>query len=145
MSKLPFEDGDVVRLKVSGLYLSPAADGLFESRASTPGPDDPGQFTMVRKGGRAWAFQSVQLKPQAPPKKYITISANGSVLCNASVPLSSETFVLKGCDPRNVQFENQGNGKLLMASIPANNKLEKFACIDRAVGEGKTDFEIERQ
>jgi hypothetical protein len=139
MTKLPFEDGDAVRLKVMALYLSPTTDGSFECRKPNPGPEDPCQFIMVRKGSQAWAFSSVQRK------RYITVTADGSVLCNASVPLRSETFVLRGCDPRHVQFENQANGRLLEACVSAGDQVGRLVCSGSGMGEGKTDFEIERQ
>jgi hypothetical protein len=137
MSKLPFEDGDMVCLKVMALYLAPVSEESLELSKSAR--DDSCLFTMVHKGGKCWAFQS------SSRKKYLTVGAGGSVTCNAAIPLTAETFALIGSDPRHVLFENQANGFYLKSGVELGQQIGKLRCADRTTTDGEAYFEIERQ
>jgi hypothetical protein len=142
MSKLPFEDGDVVCLKAMALYLARAPDCSLELSKSSK--DDSCHFTMVHKGGKYWAFQSL-IKGTDPFKKYITVHRDGSVLCTAIIPTSEATFLLIGSDPRHVLFENQSNKQYLRSRVESGQPVGKLRCADRITTEGEAYFEIERQ
>jgi hypothetical protein len=134
MSRLPFEDGDYVVLKGLNLFgsLDPQGILLFKNVS----PDPSGSFQMVHKGGKTWAFYSTAVK------KYLTVTDDGQVICNAPIPLGRETFLLIGSDPRHVLFKNQANDCYCRQVIGGEFSL---FCVDREVPEKECFFEIERQ
>jgi hypothetical protein len=136
MSRLPFEDGDIVCLKVMALYISPEHDGRVQ--LNRPSRDDSCMFTMVHKGGKSWAFRS------DANGKYLSVGLNGMVSCRAAVPLAAETFNLIGSDPRHVLFENQKNSQYLKAKVDPGYLVNQLICSDRNL-DGEHFFEIERQ
>jgi hypothetical protein len=135
MSRLPFEDGDYVGLKVLCVFVSLESNGNLAFRSATLDPS--GSFQMVHKGGKTWAFYSNTLK------RYLTVSDAGDVTCTAPVPLAGETFLLIGSDPRHVLFKNQGNECYLRSQCATGTVSLK--CVDTVISEQESFFEIERQ
>lgn len=136
MSRLPFEDGDVVGLKIMCLFIT---SGMDDGSINLMGMElvDTTAFTMVHKGGNSWAFQSLKTR------KYLTVTPDGCVDCTAQVPLTCETFNLIGADPRHVLFENAGNQNYLKADVNTQGSTY-IICKDRTVSEQQNYFEIER-
>jgi hypothetical protein len=135
MSRLPFEDGDYVGLKVLCVFLTPDSSGnlIFDR----PALDAASSFQMVHKGGKNWAFYSTNLK------KYLTVTDGGQVNCTAVVPLARETFLLIGSDPRHVLFKNQANDSYLKSQCDGGPI--SLHCVEAVVSEQESFFEIERQ
>lgn len=135
MSKLPFEDGDVVGLKIFGLFVTSGLTDGSVVLAST-NLDATALFTMVHKGGPNWAFQS------AKTGKYLTVKQGGVVNCTGQVPLSDETFKLIGTDPRHVLFESVSTNNYLKAEV---GRCVTISCTGRDINDQENYFEIERQ
>ena len=135
MSRLPFEDGDVVGLKIFGLFVTSEPSDGSVVLAST-NLDASGLFTMVHKGGPNWAFQSMKTN------KYLTVKPEGVVDCTGQVPLSGETFKLIGTDPRHVLFESANSNNYLKAVV---GRCVTISCTGRDINDQENYFEIERQ
>jgi hypothetical protein len=136
MSRLPFEDGDVVCLKVMAVYVAPDQKGRIQLNRTES--DWSCMFTMVHKGGKSWAFRS------ETKKEYLSAAASGTVSCKSAVPLAAETFNLIGSDPRHVLFENQANSQYLKICVEVGFRANPLICRDRNLDE-EHFFEIERQ
>jgi hypothetical protein len=134
MSRLPFEDGDIVCLKVMALCVSAEENDTVQ--LSHMVPNKSCIFTMVHKGGKSWAFRS-ELN-----KRYLSVGPNGAVSCKATVPLWAETFNLIGSNPRQVLFENQGNSQFLKAKVDPGYLVNQLICCDR-ISDLEHSFEME--